>query len=84
MKKSGNHKRWLAIGALVLFMPVFALAKPHDEHEGCGDNRGRGRDSRPCQSVPDGGSAFGYLLAAAAMSMGAVLVRLQLKKPTFS
>jgi hypothetical protein len=83
MKKLANHKRWLAIGAFVLFMPVFALAKPHDKHEGCGDDRGRGKDSRPCQSVPDGGSAAGYLLAAAAVSMGAVLVRSQ-TKPTVS
>jgi hypothetical protein len=79
MKTLRSHRRWLAVGALVLFMPVFALAKHDDKHKGCSNDRGR--DSRPCQSVPDGGSAAAYLLAAGAMSVGAIFVRSQLRKP---
>lgn len=48
---------------------------------GWGDNRNQ---QKPCQSVPDGGSSAEYLLAVGATSLGAMLVRSRLSKPSLS
>jgi hypothetical protein len=48
---------------------------------GWGDNRNQ---QKPCQSVPDGGSSAGYLLAVGASSVGAIFVRSRLSKPRLS
>jgi len=60
---------------------------------GCGNNGGGGwgdgwsenRDHHnPCQSVPEGGSTSGYLLAVGATCLGGMFVRSRLSKPRLS
>ncbi len=89
MQMFRDPKRWLFIGALVLFMPVFSVAqRGNDRHHHRGGGGSCGGDgggwdrhnSNPCQQVPDGGSTFGYLLALGTASLGAIFVRSRLDK----
>ena len=69
-------RKWLLLGALVLLIPVFSVAQPSNNAQGC--------DYRKCRQVPEGGSAAGYLLAVGATCLGAMLVRSRADKPRIS
>lgn len=86
-----SRKRWLAIGVLALLLPVFSVAKPADKHKGgdwggggCGGGDNRYNAKKDCRSVPDGGSAAGYLLAVGATCLGAMFVSSRFGKPRLS
>ena len=72
-------KKWLLLGALVLFIPVFSVAqlpgKDKEKDKGCG-----ARGHEKCRQVPEGGSALNYLLAVGATCLGAMAVRSRISK----
>jgi len=78
MMTVNEPKKWLLLGALVLLIPAFSVAQPgkdKDKDKGCG-----ARGHEKCREVPEGGSAFNYLLTVGATCLGAMAVRSRFNK----
>ena len=86
MSKRGA-KFWVGIGAIALLTPVLAMAQHHGgpgpgpggpppgPSGNCNPNWGQ-----KCQSVPEGGSSAGYLVAVGTAIVGAVLLRSRMNR----
>jgi hypothetical protein len=67
-----STKWYLAAAAVLLLVPAFSVAQASDNGKGAPV---RGRPARPCQTVPDGGSALSYLLGVGLTCFGAMFLR---------
>jgi len=77
-----NTRRFLAPLAFVLLTGVFATAQKMEDRghkKGCGPHY-----NQPCRQVPDGGSTTLYVLGAAALCVGAIVVRARQTKNVVS